>query len=151
MNQFIKERNELTEKISDYWNIIATENVVKKTYIRNYDLEKVILTIIELYKRLIIVKLQLQCLNMGIKYEDLSPEANIRAIYCLGVYRELVVKLNEMKQKHTINENVKRKLGLKNMSVTEALTSSYFRNMIERYTIEVNKYQKLIAEFNVKT
>ena len=79
-NMLIDKRDKLTNEISRYWKIIATENVLKKGLTRNYDLKSLLIHIRATYDELVIVKLRIQCANMGIKLKDLSSDANITGL-----------------------------------------------------------------------
>ena len=147
-NTLIDKRNKITNDISRYWSIIATENVVKKGTIRNYDLKALLNQIRALYEQLIVVKLRIQCANMGIKIKDLPKDANIINIYKLSAYNEYLVKIDEMLRKHTINPIIKVKKGKKALSVTEELTYSYLKNIKDKTAIECNQLRKDIAKFN---
>ena len=147
-NTLINERNRITNDINRYWNIIATENVVKKGTIRNYDLKALLNQIKALYEQLVIIKLRIQCANMGIKIKDLPRNANIINIYKLSAYNEYFVKIDEMLRKHTINPIIKIKKGKKALSVTEELTYSYLKNIKDKIAIECNQLRKDIANFN---
>lgn len=147
-NTLIDKRNKITNDISRYWSIIATENVVKKGTIRNYDLKALLNQIKALYEQLIIIKLRIQCANMGIKIKDLPKDANIINIYKLSAYNEYFVKIDEMLRKHTINPIIKVKKGKKALSVTEELTYSYLKNIKDKTAIECNQLRKDIAKFN---
>lgn len=147
-NTLINERNRITNDINRYWNIIATENVVKKGTIRNYDLKALLNQIKALYEQLVIIKLRIQCANMGIKIKDLPRNANIINIYKLSAYNEYFVKIDEMLRKHTINPVIKIKKGKKALSITEELTYSYLKNIKDKIAIECNQLRKDIANFN---
>lgn len=147
-NTLIDKRNKITNDINRYWSIIATENVVKKGTVRNYDLKALLNQIKALYEQLIIVKLRIQCANMGIKIKDLPRDANIINIYKLSAYNEYFVKIDEMLRKHTINPVIKVKKGKRALSVTEELTYSYLKNIKDKTAIECNQLRKDIAKFN---
>lgn len=147
-NNLIGERNKITSEIGRFWNIIATENIVKKGTMRNYDLKQLLTRIKALYDQSIIVKLRIQCANMGMKIKDLPRNANIINIYKLSAYNEYFVKLDEMMRKHTINPSIKQKKGKKALSVTEELTYSYLKNLRDKIAIELNTLRKDIAKFN---
>ena len=147
-NSLINERDRITNEIRRFWNIIATENVIKKGIMRNYDLKNLIIRIKALYDQLIVVKLRIQCINMGMKIKDLPRDANIINIYRLSAYNEYYVKLDEMMRKHTINPIVKQKKGKKALSITEELTYSYLKGLKDNITIVINQLRKNIANFN---
>lgn len=150
-NQLIDERNRITNEISRYWDILATENVVKKGVKRNYDMKQLLIHIKALYDQSIIVKLRIQCANLGMKIKDLPKDANIINIYKLSAYNEYYVKLDEMMKKHTINPAIKMKKGKKALSITEELTYSYLEREKNRISILLNKLRKDIADFNNDT
>lgn len=150
-NKLIDERNKLSSEIARYWDIIATENVVKKGVKRNYDLKQLLIHIKALYDKSIIVKLRIQCANMGMKIKDLPKNANIINIYKLSAYNEYYVKIDEMMRKHTINPVIKMKKGKKALTVTEELTHSYLEREKSKYSIELNKLRKDITDFNNNT
>lgn len=95
-NTLITKRDSITSEISRYWKIIATENVIKKGVSRNYDLKSLLVRIKALYDQLILIKLRIQCANMGMKLKDLPKDANIINIYKLSALNEYYVKLDEM-------------------------------------------------------
>lgn len=120
----------------------------QKGTIRNYDLKALLNQIKALYEQLVIIKLRIQCANMGIKIKDLPRNANIINIYKLSAYNEYFVKIDEMLRKHTINPIIKIKKGKKALSVTEELTYSYLKNIKDKIAIECNQLRKDIANFN---
>lgn len=150
-NKLIDERNKLTTEISKLWNIIATENVLRKGNKRNYDLKQVLYRIKDLYETTILTKLKIQCINMGIKLKDLPKDANIINIYKLSAYNEYCVKVDEMMRLHTINPTIKVKRGKRALSVTEELTHAYFEREKREYTLKTNELRKRIEEFNNNT
>ena len=147
-NSLINERNRITTEIGRYWNIIATENVVKNGMIRNYDLKQLLTQIRALYEQIIIIKLRIQCANMGMKLKELPRDANIINVYKLSAYNEYFVKIDEMMRKHTINPIIKQKKGKKALNVTEELTYAYLKNIKDKTAIELNQLRKDIAKFN---
>ncbi len=150
-NMLIDKRDKLTNEISHYWKIIATENVLKKGLTRNYDLKSLLIHIRATYDELVIVKLRIQCANMGIKLKDLSSDANIINIYKLSALNEYIVKLDEMMKHHTINPVLKAKRGKKGLAVNEELTYNYLRAKKNECSLPLNELRKKIAEFNDNT
>lgn len=150
-NKLIEERDQLTVQIAKMWDIIATENVIRKGCARNYDMKMTLTHIKHLYDKVINVKLQIQCANMGIKLKDLPENANIINIYRLTAYNNYIVKVDEMMKKHTINPLVKIKKGKRKLAVTEELTYSYLEREKNRYTLLANKIRKEIENFNNNT
>ena len=100
---------------------------------------------------MVLIKLQIQCANMGIKLKDLPKDANIINIYRLTAYNNFVVKVDEMMKKHTINPLVKIKKGKRKLAVTEELTYSYLEREKNRGLLEANKIRKEIENFNNNT
>lgn len=150
-NILITKRDKLTDEISRYWRIIKTENVIKKGFKRNYDLKVLLVTIRAMYDELLIVKLRIQCANMGMKFKDLPKDANIINIYKLSSLNEYYVKLGELIEKHTINPVLKAKKGKRALTITEELTRSYLRGKQNECTLNLNELRKAIADFNDNT
>lgn len=150
-NILIQKRDKLTEEIARYWKIIATENVLKKGQTRNYDLKNVLTQIKADYDQLVIIKLRIQCANMGIKFKDLKKDSNIINIYKLSALNEYAVKLSEMAKYHTIKPAVKAKYGKKKLNVTEEITYNYFNTKKNECSLPLNELRKKIAEFNDNT
>lgn len=150
-NILITKRDKLTDEISRYWRIIKTENVIKKGFKRNYDLKALLVTIRAMYDELLIVKLRIQCANMGMKFKDLPKDANIINIYKLSSLNEYYVKLRELIEKHTINPVLKAKKGKRALTITEELTRSYLRGKQNECTLNLNELRKAIADFNDNT
>lgn len=151
LNILITKRDKLTDEISRYWRIIKTENVIKKSFKRNYDLKALLVTIRAMYDELLIVKLRIQCANMGMKFKDLPKDANIINIYKLSSLNEYYVKLGELIEKHTINPVLKAKKGKRALTITEELTRSYLRGKQKECTLNLNELRKAIADFNDNT
>lgn len=149
-NKFIDERDRLSNEITRNWKIIATENIIKKGTIRNYDMKQLLAYIKTLYEKLILTKLRIQCANMGMKLKDLPKDANIINIYKLSAYNEYCVKVDELMRKHTIKPILKIKKGKRALSVTEELTYSYLKREKDSYTVKANKIRKEIEDFNNK-
>lgn len=148
-NPLITKRDNLTSEIARYWKIIKTENVIKKGFTRNYDLKALLATITTLYDELTIVKLRIQCLNMGMKLKDLPVDANVINIYKLSSLNEYFVKLDElMKYPYTIDPVLKAKKGKNGLSVTEELTHNYLRDKQNACNLQLNALRKKLADFN---
>ena len=150
-NILITKRDKLTAEITRSWRIIATENVVKKGFTRNYDLRALLTHIRAMYEELVILKLRIQCANMGMKFKDLPKDANIINIYKLSALNEFYVKLGEMAKEHTINPVLKAKRGKKGLAVNEELTYNYLRAKKNECSLPLNELRKKIAEFNDNT
>lgn len=150
-NQLIAKRDNLTTEIARYWKIIKTENVLKKNLKRNYDLKQLLIHIIALYDDLVLVKLKIQCVNMGMKLKNLPKDANIINIYKLSAQNEYFVKLGEIIKDHTINPILKAKKGKKALAVSEELTRSYLKARQNECSLTLNELRKKIADFNDNT
>ena len=71
-------RDELSKDITKYWTIIKNENIISKGTIRNYDLKVLLTKIQEMAEERILMKLYLQCINMGYKkFSDLQQKITI--------------------------------------------------------------------------
>jgi len=148
-NTLIEKRKNLCLEIARYWRVIETENVLEKGRKRNYDLKNLLVYIRSLYDQLIFVKLQVQCLNIGISIKDLPKDANIINIYSLSALREYYTKLDELKKDgKTINPKVKSKYGKKRLAVTEELTRNFVEKSQKDISLEINTLLKNIADFN---
>lgn len=148
-NPLIAKRDNLTSEIARNWKIIMTENVIKKGFSRNYDLKELLLRNIALYDELTVVKLRIQCKNMGMRIKDLPMDANIINIYKLSSLNEYYVKLGELMQyPYTIDPVLKAKKGKKGLSVTEELTRNYLREKQIACNLQLNELRKKIADFN---
>lgn len=150
-NALINKRDKLTSDISRYWKIIATENVIRKGFKRNFDMKGLLTQIRAMYDELVIVKLRIQCVNMGMKFRDLPKDANIINIYKLSALNEYYVKLGEIMKDHTINPVLKAKKGKKALAVTEELTRSFLRSKQNECTLMLNELRKAVADFNDNT
>lgn len=66
-------RDELSKEITKYWNIIKNENVISTEAKRNFDLKVMLTKISEMSEERLLMKLYLQCINMGYKkFSDLQ-------------------------------------------------------------------------------
>lgn len=142
----INRRKELSNDITKYWNIIKNENVIPKGGKRNYDLKTLLTKIEEMADERILLKLYLQCINMGYKkFSELPETNNYLAIYTLSEKTEQVFHLSKIR---TIDQKLKRSKGKKNLNTTEELTSAFINTKINKLQLEVNKLQKDIEDFN---
>lgn len=142
----IDRRKELSNNITKYWNIIKNENVIPKDGKRNYDLKALLTKIEEMADERILLKLYLQCINMGYKkFSELSENNNYLAIFTLSEKSEQLFHLSKIR---TIDQKLKRSKGKKNLNTTEELTSSFINMRINKIQLEVNKLEKEIENFN---
>lgn len=142
----IDRRKELSNNITKYWNIIKNENVIQKDGKRNYDLKALLTKIEEMADERILLKLYLQCINMGYKkFSELPENNNYLAIFTLSEKSEQLFHLSKIR---TIDQKLKRSKGKKNLNTTEELTSSFINMRINKIQLEVNKLEKEIENFN---
>lgn len=141
-------RDELSKDITKYWMIIKNENIISKGTIRNYDLKVLLTKIQEMAEERILMKLYLQCINMGYKkFSDLPAENNYYTIFSLSEKQEQLFHLGKIK---TIDPKIKRAKGKKNLNISEELTSAYISNIKNKLQIEINKLNKDLEDFNDK-
>lgn len=141
-------RDELSKDITKYWTIIKNENIISKGTIRNYDLKVLLTNIQEMAEERILMKLYLQCINMGYKkFSDLPAENNYYTIFSLSEKQEQLFHLGKIK---TIDPKIKRAKGKKNLNISEELTSAYISNIKNKLQIEINKLNKDLEDFNDK-
>ena len=141
-------RDELSKDITKYWTIIKNENIISKETIRNYDLKVLLTKIQEMAEERILMKLYLQCINMGYKkFSDLPAENNYYTIFSLSEKQEQLFHLGKIK---TIDPKIKRAKGKKNLNISEELTSAYISNIKNMLQIEINKLNKDLEDFNDK-
>ena len=141
-------RDELSKDITKYWTIIKNENIISKETIRNYDLKVLLTKIQEMAEERILMKLYLQCINMGYKkFSDLPAENNYYTIFSLSEKQEQLFHLGKIK---TIDPKIKRAKGKKNLNISEELTSVYISNIKNKLQIEINKLNKDLEDFNDK-
>lgn len=141
-------RDELSKDITKYWTIIKNENIISKETIRNYDLKVLLTKIQEMAEERILMKLYLQCINMGYKkFSDLPAENNYYTIFSLSEKQEQLFHLGKIK---TIDPKIKRAKGKKNLNISEELTSAYISNLKNKLQLEINKLNKDLEDFNDK-
>lgn len=141
-------RDELSKDITKYWTIIKNENIISKGTIRNYELKALLTKIQEMAEERILMKLYLQCINMGYKkFSDLPAENNYYTIFSLSEKQEQLFHLGKIK---TIDPKIKRAKGKKNLNISEELTSAYISNIKNKLQIEINKLNKDLEDFNDK-
>lgn len=148
VDYLIAKRDQLTADINKYWRIINTENVIKKGFSRNYDMKVLLEKIKELYEEHVVVKLRIQCVNMGMKLKELSPDANVVNIYRLSAMKEYSIRLGIV---NTINPTQKAKKGKRKLPVTEVLTHNYIKARQAECQLVINELDKKVKEFNSST
>ena len=144
----ITHRKELSNEITKYWNIIKNENVIPTGAKRNFDLKALILDIQAKAEERILLKLYLQCINMGYKkFSELPITNNYLDIFTLSEKQEQLFHLSKIK---TLDPKLKRSKGKKNLDKTEELTSAYIAGLKNKLQLEINKINKDITDFNEK-
>lgn len=147
-NEIIEERNKLSIEISRYWGTIRIENVVNRNYTRNYDLKALYENIKNLANKRIEAKLEMLCINMGLKsYSDLPEVCNQRDVFRLSELNEIFVQLGQIK---TINPKLKAQKGKNNLNKTEALTSNWIAARKNEIELEITNLKNKLTEFNEK-
>lgn len=144
---YTKERiKSLSNDITKYWTIIKNENIIPKEATRNYDLKTMITKIQEMAEERLLMKLYLQCINMGYKkFSELSKDNNYITIFTLSEKNEQLFHLSKIK---TIDPKLKRAKGKKALKYTEELTSAYITNLKNKLQLEINKLDKDLTDFN---
>ena len=142
----ITRRKELSNGITKYWNIIKNENVIPTGAKRNFDLKALILDIQAKAEERILLKLYLQCINMGYKkFSELPITNNYLDIFTLSEKQEQLFHLSKIK---TLDPKLKRAKGKKNLDKTEELTSAYISSLKAKLQLEINALNKKIEDFN---
>lgn len=142
----ITRRKELSNEITKYWNIIKNENVIPTGAKRNFDLKALILDIQAKAEERILLKLYLQCINMGYKkFSELPITNNYLDIFTLSEKQEQLFHLSKIK---TLDPKLKRAKGKKNLDKTEELTSAYISSLKAKLQLEINASNKKIEDFN---
>ena len=130
-------RDELSKEITKYWNIIKNENVISKEATRNFDLKVLLTKIEEMAEERILMKLYLQCINMGYKkFSELPTSNNYFTIFSLSEKSEQLFHLTKVR---TIDPKIKRAKSKKGLNITEELTSAYITNLKNKLQLELNK------------
>ena len=137
---------ELSNNITKYWNIIKTENVVSKESKRNYDLKAVYNEILNMSEERVLMKLYLQCINMGFKkFSELSPDSIYITIFKLSEYNERNFHLSKVR---TLDPRLKRAKGKKNLKYTEELTVQFINAEKSKLQMQINELVKKLDDFN---
>lgn len=142
----ITRRKELSNEITKYWNIIKNENVIPTGAKRNFVLKALILDIQAKAEERILLKLYLQCINMGYKkFSELPITNNYLDIFTLSEKQEQLFHLSKIK---TLDPKLKRAKGKKNLDKTEELNSAYISSLKAKLQLEINALNKKIEDFN---
>ena len=147
-SDLLTNRDKLSREITSLWNIIRTENIISKSDKRNYDIESTYSRIKRLTDERIKTKLRQQCVNLGISFKDLNPNANVINIYKLCEITEQKVQLLDILKNHTIAPALKAKVGKKGLDRTEILTSAFVKKELKKADLLINELKKKIDDFN---
>ena len=133
---------EISNEITFYWNKIKEENVIPKEAKRNYDLKELLQKIKTLSEERILLKLYMQCINMGYKkFTELPKDNNYLNIFTLCEKTEQLFHLSKIK---TLDPKLKRSKGKKNLDKTEELTSAYIAGLKINYNQKLTKSIKTL-------
>lgn len=144
----LKKRDELSNQITKYWNIIQIENVVSRNYTRNYDLKQLYFDIVNMCEDRAKYKLKALCINLGFKSFKDIPKENIQlSIFRLAEMKELKVRLGKVR---TINPQLKAKKGKNNLNKTEVMTYEWISARKKELDLEITTLEKEITEYNEK-
>lgn len=144
----IAKRDALSTEISKYWNIIRTENIVRKGYIRNYDVKALLTFIHNLSDERANIKLRILCANLGMPYKNITLDCNQINVFKLSEITEYSVQLGMI---DTINPTLKAKKGKKALSNTEVLTENYLKARIKECKLQIVELKKKMIEYNDAT
>lgn len=146
--EFIKKRDELSENISKYWDIIHKQNLLPKTLKRSHDMKALFTEIIALADQRALVKLKLIAINMGYKkFSDLLVEQQYD-VFKLCELNEIKVKLQRTP---TLNPTLKAKKGKKALNKSEELTANWIKARIQEIDLKIIKLQEKLTKFNEAT
>lgn len=148
LQALITKRDAISTEISKYWNIIRTENIVRKGYIRNYDIKALLIRIKELADSRVTIKLRILCANLGISFKNMLPGCNQVDVFKLCEISEQCAQYMQIK---TINPILKAKKGKKTLSNTEVLTDNYLRTRVKECKLQINELKKKMLEYNEET
>lgn len=136
----LNEREKLSKEITKYWGFIRTENVIKKGHKRNYDLKVLLTKIDELANMRMLIKLKLQCINMGIQFSELKLTANVINVFMMSELQQQLVQLGLVKTIDPKKKNTKE--GKRKLRVTEELTSDFIAKRKEALELKHNEISK---------
>jgi len=155
--KIISIRKDIDNQKKKLWNFIMAENLMSKKEVKNgyrkHDLKALYNEITQLADKLVYIKGMLAYLNMG--YTTFSVEefkkTNNYNIFMANEAKELISKLIELMNKHTLDHKTKAKKGLKNISKDEVFTSAKITSMIKDLQLKANDYDSNMDDFNNKT
>lgn len=147
-NKLIEIRDSLIQEIKKYWYYIRIENVTDMDYKRMYDIKYLYNTILDKEKKLIKIKLLIQCINMGLKsLSELNENSSYNTIYELSVKKE---HYEQLQQIPTLKPFLTKKL--KKMKVkptkTEILTQSFIKDKMDTLNKDILMLRNKLEKFN---
>lgn len=148
-------RKNLDYKITKYWHIIRSENVMAKKAIASgigsgLNLKELYNTITQLQEKRIKIKGMLAALNNGettFNFETFK-ESNNYIIFAACETKEAIAQLKIIP---TINPIEKSKKSNKGMSKAETFTSAKIAQLIKDLQLKANTYDAKLADFNNST
>lgn len=153
--KIISIRKQLDNKITTYWHIIRSENVMSKKALSagqgsGLDLKALYNTITQLQETRIKIKGMLVCLNNGdtsFNYDKFKTTNNYN-IFAACEAKEAIAQLKMIK---TLDPKIKAKKGLKNIGSVETFSSAKIAQLIKDLQLVANKFDSKLEEFNKKT
>lgn len=155
----ISTREKLDKEITNYWNIIKTENVISKKAKSmgkgsNYDLFSVYNTILQDSEKRIKLKGMLQYINMGIldfNYEDFK-KTHYYTIFAACEEKEKIAHWKDLiSKKCFINPVEKSKKGMKGTGKIETFSYAKINANMRKIQLSINSLNAKIAKFNDET
>lgn len=144
--EYIKTRKDLSNQITQYWNIIKTENVLPKTLKRTHDLKTIYTSILNLADQRALIKLKLQAINMGYKkFKDIPDACNQYDVFKLSELEEIKVQLERIP---IIKPTVKAKIGKKKLNKTEEMTYNWVQARKKEIDLKINELHEKLTKFN---
>lgn len=151
----INMRDNICKTKTKYWRIIKSENIISKKAKAaglgtGYDLKALYNSITQMSENLIKIKLMLNAINSGItefNFEE-AKKTHYYNIYKACELKELLAHWEEILKKHTLNPAAKAKAGKNGLSKIETFSSAKISAIIKKLQLDINAYDKKIADFN---
>lgn len=147
-NKLIEVRDSLIQEIKKYWYYIRIENVTDADYTRMYDIKHLYKMILDNEKKLIKVKLLIQCINMGLKsLSELNENASYNTIYELSAKKEHYEQLQQIPTLNPFLTKKLRKMKVK-PTKTEILTQSFIKEKLDELSKDILMLRNKLEKFN---
>lgn len=131
--EILNKRDTIHKTIEQDWGRILVENVIFNNEYRSYDMKALYEAIKANSKEHVTYKLYAQALNMGYSSFDEFPTNSIYPIiFELSEIRDMMVKLNILATKATIDPKQKTKVGKAKLHKNEVLTKAFATKEIAR-------------------